>query len=116
LNFRLRDPPLLIGELQFKYGRASDGGGLGGTLKVGAWQHLGRFPDQRFGADRLSLADSNSSGLPLFHRGNTAIYAAVEQQLYRPPGEDAAHGIFIFARAALIQLLLSKGRLIRKRQ
>lgn len=100
LNFRLRDPPLLIGELQLKYGRTSEGEGLGGTLKLGAWEHLGRFPDQRFGVDGLSLANPNSSGVPVLHRGNNAIYGSIEQQIYRPAGEDAAHGVFVFARAA----------------
>ncbi|MBV8850264.1 MAG: carbohydrate porin, partial [Methylobacteriaceae bacterium] len=100
LNFRLRDPPLAIAEAQFKYGRDANGEGLGGTIKIGSWHHFGRFADQRFGSDLLSLADPNSNGQPLFHRGNSAVYATVEQQIYRPPGADAATGITVFARAA----------------
>ena len=97
--FRIDDPPLVMGELQWKYNRDKDATGLPGTLKIGGWHHFGKFDDQRFGTDGLSLADPVSNGVPARLRGNSGIYGLIDQQLYQLPGADAGKGISAFARA-----------------
>ena len=96
--FRLTDPPLLIGELQWKHDQETDAATLPGTMKVGGWYHFGKFDDLRFGNDGLSLADPASSGQPLTRCGNFAIYEIVDQQLFRLSGQDDKKGISAFAR------------------
>ena len=63
-NFRVQDPALVIGEAQYRYNQDKNAPGLAGTIKLGAWGHFGRFGDQRFGTDGLSLADPASNGSP----------------------------------------------------
>jgi porin len=96
LNFRVTDPPLFIGEVQFKNNREKDAKGLATILKLGGWVHTGTFNDQRFGADKLPLADPASLGVPVKYRGNSGVYAVFDQQLYRPAGAPADGGISVF--------------------
>lgn len=98
LNFRLRDPPLLIAEAQFSRNHDKAATGLASMLRLGGWHHFGNFDDQRFGTDGRSLADPLSNLTPRRWRGNDGIYAVVDQQLYRPPGGDADSGIGVFSR------------------
>lgn len=98
LAFRLKDPPLLVGEMQWKHGQQSDARELPGVIKVGGWYHFGKFDDQRLGSDGLSLADPASLGEPAKRRGNFAIYGVIDQQLYRSPGEGGKAGVSTFAR------------------
>jgi porin len=100
-NFRLRDPPLIIGEAEFKYGSTKEGWLLPGTIKLGVWNHLGRFNDLRLSAEGISTADPSSSGIPLRRRGEDGIYAVVEQMIYHVPGaEEEQRGISVFTRAS----------------
>ena len=98
LAFRIDDPPLVMGEVQWKYNRAKDAAGLPGTLKAGGWQHFGRFDDQRFGSDGLSLANPASNGVPAQVRGSFGIYGIIDQQLYQLPGAEQGKGVSAFAR------------------
>lgn len=98
LNFRVRDPALLMSEAQFRRNQGKDDKGLAGTIKLGAWGHLGRFDDQRFANDGTLLADPDGSGDPRKRRGNSGLYAVIEQQLYRPQGGDAESGISAYTR------------------
>jgi porin len=100
LNFRLRDPAFMIGELQFRLNRGKDDTGLATTLKIGGWNHLGQFADQRFDNNGMLLASPASSGVPLMHRGDYGVYGVIDQQLYRPKGGDGDSGISIFNRSA----------------
>jgi porin len=100
LNFRLRDPPFLIGEAQYRYNQDKLATGLAGTIKLGGWYHFDRFDDQRFGTDGLSLADPASNGTPRRLRGTSGLYGIIDQQIYRPPGGDAESGVAVFARIA----------------
>jgi len=100
VNFRVTDPPLLIGEVQFKYNREPESSGLASTLKLGGWTHVGTFNDQRFAIDGL-LADPAGSGMPVRHRGNFGLYGIIDQQLYRPVGAAADAGISVFSRASV---------------
>ena len=98
LAFRLKDPPLLLGEMQWKHGQQSNARELPGVIKVGGWYHFGKFVDQRLSSDGLSLADPASLGEPAKRRGNFAIYGVVDQQLYRSPGGVGKTGASSFAR------------------
>jgi porin len=101
LNFRLRDPALLIAEAQFRSNQGKDDVGLARTIKLGAWGHLGKFSDQRFDDTGMLLASPSSSGVPLMHRGDYGIYGIIDQQLYRLPGGAADSGISIFNRSSI---------------
>ncbi len=100
LNFRVNDPPYLIGELQYRYNHEPTSTGLAGGVRVGAWHHFDRFDHLRFDVDGFSLASPLSSGVARRLRGNDGVYAVFDQQLYRPPGADANTGILLFGRAA----------------
>jgi porin len=101
LNFRLRDPPFLIGEAQFRANQGKQDTGLARTLKFGGWTHLGQFEDQRFANDGSLLADPTGSGVAAMHSRNHGIYAVLDQQLYRPPGGAPDSGISIFTRMSI---------------
>jgi porin len=100
LNFRVNDPPYVIGELQYRYNQQAAASGLAGGIRIGAWHHFDRFDDLRFDINGFSLADPLSVGIPRRLRGNDGVYAVFDQQLYRPPGGDANSGVLTFLRAA----------------
>jgi porin len=100
VNFRLRDPPFLIGEAQYKYNQEMDSEGLAGTIKFGGWYHFGPFNDYHFGIDGRSLADPLSIGRPLVHLGDFGVYGVIDQMLWHLPGEGPKKGIGGFARIA----------------
>ena len=98
VNFRVQDPPFVIGEAQFKYNAVT---GLPGTLKFGGWYHFSSFDDQRFGADGRLLADEeNSNGIPVPHQSDSGICGVIDQQLFRIAGMEDDKGVGIFARAS----------------
>lgn len=97
-NFRTRDPALFFAEAGFRANQGEEDTGLARVVKIGGWAHLGGFNDQRLAYDRTPLADPDGPGVPLRRRGNGGIYAVVDQQLYRPPGGDAASGVTVFGR------------------
>lgn len=101
LNFRVQDPPFLIGEVQLRRNAAKTDQGLATTVKLGGWGHVGQFNDQRVANDRTLLADPTSSGIPIRHRGNNGLYAVIDQQLYRPTDGDAQSGITAFTRMSI---------------
>ncbi|BDV40249.1 carbohydrate porin [Methylocystis bryophila] len=117
LAFRLRDPAFLIGEIAYAYNQdqlsvshdnprlEGDATGsttqarsfirtqdsyLPGTIKLGAWLHMGRFADQRFNVLGGLLA---ISGLPpQRHRGDAAVYGVIDQAVWKT--EDRSLGVF----------------------
>ena len=99
LNFRVNDPPLVLGEMQFLWNAKKGDPGLSGKFKIGGWQHFGDFNDQRFSANGLSLADPASGGMPATLSGDHGIYSVFEQKLYRV-ANDNDRGIGIFARVS----------------
>ena len=99
VNFRVSDPPLLMGEAQFKHGGGKAASDLPGVVKIGAWAHFGRFADARFGTDGLPLASPASNGVPIQHRGDQGVYGLVDQTVYRI-GSDGDKGVAVFARAS----------------
>ena len=101
LNFRLRGPPLLLGEVQYQYHQNKAAPGLAGTVKLGAWYHFGKFNDEHFDVGGKSLADPSSNGVALTHSGDYGVYGVIDQMLWRLPGDDPKKGVGAFARAFL---------------
>lgn len=99
-NFRVHDPALVMGEVQYRYGQEKGAAQLAGTVRLGGWYHFGRFEDQRFGTDGLSLADPASNGIALRHRGNGGIYGVIDQQIWRPASGEPDKGVGVFARVS----------------
>ena len=99
LNFRVNDPPLVLGEAQFLWNAKKGDPGLDGKFKVGGWRHFGDFSDQRFSTTGLTLADPASGGVPATLKGDFGVYSVFEQKLYRV-GHDDDRGIGVFARAS----------------
>lgn len=98
VNFRVNDPPLVLGEVQFLWNGKKGDPGLDGKLKFGGWRHFGDFADLRFAANGLSLADPAAS-MPALSNGDYGVYAVFEQKLYRV-GNDDDRGVGVFGRVA----------------
>jgi porin len=101
LNFRVNDPPFVIGEAEFQHNNGKSDKGLATTLKLGGWGHVGEFNDKRFANDGSLLANPLGSGIPLQHRGNNGLYAVIDQQLYRNKNGDEESGISVFSRMSI---------------
>jgi porin len=99
INFRINDPPLLLGEVQYLWNGKKGDPGLDGKFKVGGWRHFGGFADQRFTDQSISLASPLSSGTPANFSGDFGIYSVFEQKIYRV-GKDDDRGIGVFARVS----------------
>jgi porin len=96
--FRVNDSPLLFEELAITRNQAADAKGLPATYKVGAWFHTGTFADLQTDTLGRSLAAPNSSGVPHRHRDDYALYAVMDQLVWREPGHSG-NGIGVFALA-----------------
>jgi porin len=101
VNFRVQDPPLLMGEAQYKYNQDKAATGLAGIVRVGFWHHFGEFDSQRFDSNGLSLANPLGNGVPALLRGETGIYGIIDQQIYRPAGGGPDSGVSVFSRVAV---------------
>jgi len=97
---------LAIGEAQYAANQPAAGGagpaagatpGLPGTYKLGFWYDTGTFPDQRFDAAGLPLADRALHGVAQGHRGNWSVYGVLDQMVWRPAA-DSARSVGVFAR------------------
>jgi porin len=97
INFRINDPPLILGEIQYAWNSKKGDPNLAGTFKVGGWRHLGDFNDQRFTQQGVSLANPISGGAPAILSGNFGVYSVIEQKLLRVANGDD-RGVGIFAR------------------
>jgi len=97
INFRINDPPLVLGELQYAWNNKKGDSNLAGTFKVGGWRHFGDFNDQRFTQQGISLANPLSGGVPASLSGNFGVYSVIEQKLLRVANSDD-RGVGIFAR------------------
>lgn len=97
LNFRLTDPPLMLGEAQLLWNAKKGDPGLDGKFKIGGWRHFGDFTDQRYAVGGLSLANPASGGNAAILRGDFGVYSVFEQKLHRVRGDDD-RGIGVFAR------------------
>ena len=102
VNFRINDPPLLLGQIQYAWNNKKGDPNLAGTVKLGGWKHFGEFTDQRFSAEGVSIANPATSGMPAMLLGSAGVWAVFEQQLYRVPHSDD-RGIGVFARISSTQ-------------
>jgi porin len=100
INFRLRDPPLVMAEAQCRYNQEPSQG-LAGTIKLGGWYHFGKFNDVHFGLDGKSLADPLSDGVARTLSGDYGVYAVIDQMLWHLPGGDQKKGAGAFARVSI---------------
>ena len=103
-NFNVNDGALYIAELQYglnqpSLGMVENGSkvGLPGTYKLGAWYNTEKFADQRYGTDGLSLANPNSNGDPVQHKGDYSFYAVADQMIWHL-APDSARSVGVFAR------------------
>ncbi len=124
LAFRVRDPPLLIGEVAYAYNQAARrqdqqdpnqegngsqtqqqvaggptrGGGLPGTVKLGAMVLTGQYTEQLVG----SLAGSPAVPAPaLQHSGDVIAYGVIDQMLWRVPGGPGGRALSGFMRVSV---------------
>jgi porin len=97
VNFRVNDPPLLLGQVQYAWNNKKGDPDLTGQVKLGGWRHFGAFADQRYASNGVSLAAPTSSGEPFLLSGDIGAWAVFEQQIYRVPRSDD-RGIGVFAR------------------
>ena len=100
VNFRVNDPPFLIGEVQYAYNQEKASKGLPGTVKLGGWYHTGPFSDQQFASNGLSQADPNASATPARLNTDYGVYAVFEQMLISFAGRDSQRGLGVFARVS----------------
>jgi porin len=101
LNFRVTDPPLVLGEMQFSWKNFAPNDDRAGALKIGGWHHFGSFSDQRFTEDGRSIADPAGSGLGRMLRADDGIYSVIEQKVYAvPKSKDRGVGIFMRTSAS----------------
>ncbi|HEY1858526.1 carbohydrate porin [Acidocella sp.] len=105
-RFNLNTGALFIAELQYTTNEptvgdmvqnGSQSSGLPGTYKIGFWYDTAFFPDQEFGTDGLSLANPNSNGEPVMHKGNYSLYGVVDQTIWQSK-VDAARTLNVFGR------------------
>jgi porin len=93
--FSFRGSTFLIGEASY----LPNGWGFPGAYRIGAWYHTSSaFADQRYDTIGLSLANPNTTGVPLNHTGDSGIYGVIDQTLYRVPG-TGDQGVSAFVRA-----------------
>jgi porin len=102
-SFPLGGGTLSIVEVQYSYPalggmvEADESPPLGWTYRLGAWYNTRQFADQRLDQAGLSLADPASSGNPLLHHGDYAIYAVADRLVWRD-ALDPNRTISVFAR------------------
>jgi porin len=103
-SFPLHGGPLAIAEVQYAYPSlgtlvtADQGEPLARLYKLGFWYDSERFDDLRYDTAGLSLANPASSGAPLSHSGNFAIYAVADQMIWRS-FDDPDRNVNVFVRA-----------------
>jgi porin len=101
LNFRVNDPPLVLGELQFSWKNIASNDDRAGALKIGGWHHFGTFTDQRFTLDGRSIADPAGSELGRMLQADDGIYSVIEQKIYAvPKSKDRGIGVFMRTSAS----------------
>jgi porin len=91
LEFPLDSPPLVMAEGSYKYDQK---GRLPGTLKIGGWNQFGTPHEQPLGSGVTVAITPNS--VPI--KTDWAMYAIVDQLVWRVAGSKDAKGIGIFGR------------------
>jgi porin len=99
VNFRVNDPPLVLGQVQYSWNNKKGDPSLAGAVKFGGWRNFGAFSDLRYASNGVSLASPASSGTPAMLSCDFGVWAVVEQQIYRVPESDD-RGIGVFGRVS----------------
>jgi porin len=94
--FVLNDHTLGFGELWYSPDKGAPKD-LPTTYKIGAWYSSDNFNDQRFDNTGGLLASPTSTGKPLSHTGDWAIYGIVDQMVWQQP-DSKDRGIGVFAQ------------------
>lgn len=92
LDFEVDDDPFLMAEGAYNY----DLGALPGIIKVGGWDHFGTIEHQRVDVGGGLIGITGNAGRSLEH--DWALYAVVDQLIWRVPGSEEPQGVAIFAR------------------
>ena len=90
--FRLNDHALSFAELWY-----SPNPGPPATYKVGMWVDSGRFADPLTATNGLSLANPASTGIPLQHSTDHAVYAIIDQMIWKKPNTET-QGLSLFVQ------------------
>ncbi|MEJ2376334.1 MAG: carbohydrate porin [Pseudolabrys sp.] len=95
-GFGLDGGALFLGEAQYSVNQGKHALGLPGVYKLGGWYATADFADQHYGIGpggaALTLADPSMPD-PLYHRGNSGIYAVADQMVWR--GGDSSLNVFV---------------------
>jgi len=94
--FRLNDHTLSFAELQYSPGVLANFG-QPGTYKLGMWIATGPFADPVEDSAGLPLASPASTGVPLPHATDHAIYAIIDQMLWHKPN-TVSQGLAFFVQ------------------
>ena len=87
VNFRLQDPPLVIGEAQYAYFQEKEASGLPGSVKLGYLHHFEAF-----------TAYDQPIGTNVSYGGDNGVYGVLDQTVYQKPGtKDEGAGVFLRA-------------------
>ena len=105
-TFPMNGGALVIAEVQYSYPSlgsmvsADQSQSLSGTYKLGFWYDTENFADQEYDNTGLSLANPASTGIPMTHQGDYAIYAVMDQMIWNDPNDpDGDRAINFFERA-----------------
>ena len=94
--FRLNDHTLSFAELQYSPAVLASFG-QPGTYKLGMWIATGPFADPLLDTQRVPLASPASNGQPLLHATDRAIYAVIDQMIWKK-ANSAAQGLGFFVQ------------------
>lgn len=97
-DFRTNGGVFAIAEVAYAL-NPGENANLAGTYRLGGWYNTNDNDDLRIDTAGLSLADPASTGIARKRRGDFAIYAVADQQVWRKPGTKD-QGISVFARVA----------------
>ena len=79
-DFRFKDPPYVIGELQYAYSQTGPGA-LPGKIKFGGWNNFGDFPSPQIDTAGVLLASPDSNGNPRLLGGDWGLYGVIDQSV-----------------------------------
>ena len=99
INFRVNDPPLVLGQIQYSWNNKKGDPNLAGSFKLGGWRNFVTVSDLRFAPNGVSLASPESGGMPAMLSGDFGLWAVFEQKLYRVRKSDD-RGIGVFGRVS----------------
>ena len=94
--FRLNDHSLSFAELQYSPAVLASYG-QPGTYKLGIWIATGPFADPLLDTQGVPLASPASNGQPLLHATDRALYAVIDQMVWKKPN-TVAQGLGFFVQ------------------